>query len=278
LTDRSPLPDFTNPPVIEVALSAQFERLTDLHAAHLGLLWDEFRERFPKTEEHPPRDTVIESFGVFTPSRLRVQLETVMPVPRVWFLNEAGTELIQVQQETLVHNWRKAGVPTATYPRYESIRRTFQDELDTFVRFVERERIGRVVPVQCEIAYVNHIPAGDGWNDFGELERVLSPWSGRYSDDFLPRPEQVRIGSRYVIHGSDNEPIGRLNVDCVPAVDAKSHTPMFILTLTARGKPLSEGLDGVLAFLDVGRGWIVRGFASITTPAMHQLWGRTDVR
>jgi hypothetical protein len=49
---------------------------------------------------------------------------------------------------------------------------------------------------------------------------------------------------------------------------------MFLLTLTARGRPGSDGIPGVLQFLDVGREWIVRGFTSITTATMHKIWGR----
>ncbi|MDP3910678.1 MAG: TIGR04255 family protein [Gemmatimonadales bacterium] len=278
LSGRSDLPDFANPPVIEVALSFQFERLGSLHASHLGLLWSRFRDRFPKTEDHPPREPIIEQFGVFSPPGVRVQIETVMPVPRAWFLNEAGTELIQVQQDCFVHNWRKIGVPAEIYPRYESIRQTFSNELGVFLRFVEEEGIGKVIPTQCEITYVNHLVAGEGWDALGEVECVLAPWSGKYSEPFLPMPEEIRTGIRYLIPGAQNEPIGRLHVDLVPAVDLKTQRRVFVLTLTARGRPTDEGIDGVLRFLDKGREWIVRGFAAITTSNMHRVWGRLDAR
>jgi len=44
------------------------------------------------------------------------------------------------------------------------------------------------------------------------------------------------------------------------------------LRLTARGAPDTPDLDGVLAWMDVGREWIVRGFADITSPSAHALW------
>ena len=276
MTGRRDLPDFSNPPVIEVALSVQFERLAGLHAAHLGLAWSLFRERFPRTEEHPPREGVIEQFGGVTPSRLRVQFEAAMPVPRVWFLNERGTELIQLQQDSLVHNWRKVGVPEEAYPRYESIRSTFSDELQLFVRFVEQEQLGKIVPTQCEITYVNHITPGQGWDNLGQVQRVLAPWSGVHSDPFLPMPENVRVGISYLMPGESGEPAGRLHVECVPAVDMKTQAPLLVLSLTARGAPAGEDIDDALAFLDRGREWIVRGFAAVTTSDMHRVWGRLD--
>lgn len=278
LNAKRDLPDYANPPVIEVALSIQFERLTKLRAAYLGLLWQEYRANFPKTEEHPPRDPVVESFGAFTPPQIRVEVQTVMPVPRVWFVNQPGTQLIQVQQDCFVHNWRKVGISTEVYPRYESIRRTFQDELETFERFLEREELGRITPFQAEITYVNHIIAGDGWQELGQIDRIFSPWSGQHSDDFLPRPEQARIAVGYLMRKSGGEPVGRLHVDLVPAVDVKTQTPMVVLTLTARGKPTGPGMEGALRFLDVGREWIVRGFASITTTLMDDVWRRIDAK
>jgi hypothetical protein len=41
-----PLPEFDNPPVVEVALSVQFEALATLRTPQIGLLWQEFRDRF----------------------------------------------------------------------------------------------------------------------------------------------------------------------------------------------------------------------------------------
>jgi hypothetical protein len=46
------------------------------------------------------------------------------------------------------------------------------------------------------------------------------------------------------------------------------------LRLTARGLPDGQDLDGVLAWMDLGREWIVRGFADITSPSAHALWER----
>ena len=106
-----PLPDFERPPVIEVALSVQFKRLEALRSAHLGLLWAKFRpEGFPRTEDHAPLEPAFERFD---PNLLRTQLgievraSDLPPLPRVWFLNEAGSELIQIQRDRFVHNWRK---------------------------------------------------------------------------------------------------------------------------------------------------------------------------
>ncbi len=272
---RPPLPDFAAPPVTEVALSVQFDPLASLRTPQLGLLWQDFRNRFPKTEEHPPLPSVIEKFGVLGLPKVGVRFEMTLPVPRCWFLNEAGTELIQVQQDRFVHNWRKVGQGDE-YPRYECIRETFKAELDTFCQFLAREQLGELVPNQCEVTYINHIVSGQGWEKHGQIGEVVRVWTSCYDDTFLSEPEDVRLAVRYVIPDSAGNPLGRLLVSVEPAYRAVDDTPILVLQLTARGRPDGEGLEGALRFLDTGREWVVRGFASMTAPRMHEIWGRRD--
>lgn len=269
------LPDFESPPVTEVALSVQFAPLTSLRAAHLGLFWAQFRERFPQTQEHPPVPPVVERFGPLSRPKVGVRLQAGIPLPRCWFLNQKGTELIQVQQDRFVHNWRKVGQGDQ-YPRYEHIRRAFETELATFEGFLLRESLGVLTPTQCEITYINHIDSGSAWQNHAQLNEVITVWSPRYSDSFLSSPEDARIRIRYVIPGDSAEPIGRLHVDFSPGRRLERNDPIFVMTLTARGRPRGKGMPGALAFLDLGREWIVRGFASLTTQRMHAEWRRKD--
>lgn len=170
---RPKLPDFDDPPLIEVALAVQFEPLTALRPLHLGLIWKRFQGSFPRTEEHPPRDLTVERFGVPTPPKMEVRIETTPPVPRYWFLNEAGTELIQIQQDAFVHNWRKVGEGDE-YPRYEYIRDRFRAELEMFNQFLIDEGLGDLLLNQCEVTYVNHILSGEGWERYGQIGEVLT--------------------------------------------------------------------------------------------------------
>src|SRR5688500_8008989 len=123
---NAPLPEFDNPPVVEVALSVQFEKLEGLRVPQLGRIWHAFRNRFPRTEEQMPLEPAFEQFGVPTTGKpeVRVELSSVPTTPRVWFLNEQGTELVQIQQDRFVRNWRKQTDDEA-YPRYEYLRRSF---------------------------------------------------------------------------------------------------------------------------------------------------------
>jgi uncharacterized protein (TIGR04255 family) len=272
----SPRPEYDAPPVIEVVLSLQFEALDDLRTPQLGLLWSKFRKDFPQIEEHPPIAPIIESFELSHRERFGLQFEMsdIPLLPRMWFLNEAGTELIQVQRDRFIHNWRKTD-KGQTYPRYEYIRERFRSELTVFASFLDSEGIKKLAVNQAEVTYINHILSGDGWHEHSELHKVISPWSGSYSDTFLSDFEDGNFATRYRIPNGEGKPIGRLHVELQSAFRKTDQMPIFVLTLTARGNPQGAGIEGAFSFLDIGREWIVRGFTSITTTDMHKVWRRT---
>jgi len=273
-----PLPNFKHPPVVEVALSVQFDTLP-MRIAHFGLLWSKFKDNFPNLEDKPPLEAVFETFDPpsFQRPSIKAKFLDMVP-PRSWFLNDKKDQLIQFQQDRFIHNWKKVGEEDQ-YPRYETIRESFVDELQSFDAFIKEQELGSLNPNQCEITYVNRISAAGVWNGHGRLDKVLTIISKDTSDDFLPTPEDMRIAVRYIIRDEKENPIGRLHVSAEPAFTHPDNAPAFILKLTARGKPLGPGVSGVIDFLNIGREQIVRGFASITTQRMHDdnVWERQDV-
>jgi len=121
---------------------------------------------------------------------------------------------------------------------------------------------------------VNHIAAGTGWQNHGELDAVIGVFQRSFSDGFLDVPEDAGLRLRFLIPDRAGQPMGRLHIAIDPGFRSRDYHTLFIVNLTARGAPCGDGIDGVLSFLDIGRQWVVRGFASITTPKMHKLWGR----
>jgi len=208
---------------------------------------------------------------------LKVQWEVfdTPPLSRYWFLNDSGDQLIQLQHDRFLHNWRKRG-PEDSYPRYESIRESFERELEQFKSFLAKEGLPQPEPNQCEVMYVNHIVPGEVWQRHGQLDRVLTVISRKFTDGFLEEPEDSRLKTRFLMRDDEGTPLGRLYVSAKAGFQVSSGQPIIVLELAARGQPHGEGVEGVIPFLDMAREWIVRGFASITTPEMHEIWGRTD--
>jgi uncharacterized protein (TIGR04255 family) len=269
------LPDFRRPPLAETVLSLQFEPVAGLTTAHVGLLWERFRKQLPVIEEHSLLPPVFEKFEPPAPPRVEVTFEEKPPAPRVWFVNEAGSELIQVQSDRFIHNWRKMeGLDP--YPRYEPIRDKFRDEVAVLERFLSDEKLGTLAVNQCEVTYVNHIAPSGVWDRHGKVEKVFIMCSGLMTASFLPDPEDVALRMRFVIQDGTRRPVGRLHVVVQPAWKKSDNSPILTLNLTARGSPIGEGIEGAFAFFDLGRSWIVKGFADLTTPEMQRVWERID--
>lgn len=269
------LPEFKRPPVHEVVLSVQFEKLENLRSPQLGYVWQAFRDRFPNTEDHPAIEPAFELFGskVGVGAGVHFELLSSLPTPRIWFVNELGTELVQVQQDRFIRNWRKKAADEE-YPRYSFLRDQFTRDFELFQSLVDQQGWGRIEPNQCEVTYVNIIPAGDGWSMPGELGKVFTLFNPSYSDSGLGPPEEAAVNARYILTNAGGEPVGRLHVAIAPVLRAKDGSPAFRLSLTARGRPEDAGTDSVLKLLDLGHEAIVRGFASITTADMHTVWER----
>lgn len=274
MTDRS-LPDFEAPPVVEVAVSVQFE-VPVLGMPQIVQWWSQIRDQFPGFEQGVPIPPATESFDmpeVLQP-RVQFQLLDAPPVPRIFLKNATDTELIQIQQDRFGYSWRKLK-PEDEYPRYVAIRRHFQEQMTAFEQFLASQHIERVSPTLCEVTYVNHILSSEVWHGHNELHKVIPSVMPRLSDDFLPLPEDMQIAGRYIISDSGNNPLGRLYVSVEPRfLTADMTTPIFLMRLTARGAPQGPDQAGMMKMFDLGHEWIVRGFTTLTSPEMHKVWRR----
>jgi uncharacterized protein (TIGR04255 family) len=238
----------------------------------MGLLWERFRAKYPRSEEHPTIESVME-FQNVPGVEVQVFRETAPPL-RVWFVSENESDLVQVQRDRFIRNWRGPG---ETYPRYERLRDLFREDYATFLRFLEEEGFAAPVPRQCEVTYVNQIVAGEGWQHHGEAHMVFQacslPDSTREPE---PEPEDFGFAVRYQIREKGASPVGRLHVTVSSAHRKKDQKPLFVMTLTARGMLQGRNTESIDAFFDLGRAWIVKRFAALTTTKMHEIWGRQD--
>ena len=272
MTQQSrPLPEFDNPPVSEVALAVQFSPLENWHSPHAGLYWGKIQTQYPITEVQSPFPSQIEKFGEEFWQRPSVRLELVKPdVTRFWFLDEGRINLVQVQRDRFVTNWRKVQ-GNEVYPRYEdSIRPRFEREWTGFHEFLQDKKIGDPKVNQCEITYVNDIPIGEGAQAFADSLKLFSSWWGPGTDDFLQAPESLSVGGSFQLPDER----GRLHFASQHVRRQTDNARVVQLRLTARGKPLSGNEVDVMNWMDMGREWIVRAFADLTSPEAHKLWGR----
>lgn len=266
------LPKYAEPPVVEVAISVQFDELTGFQPIHFGLLWEQLRDRYPKTEYHPPLATIVELVGTAKSQTVSLDVDSGFPVGRCWYLSDDGLRLIQVQPDRFILNWRKldSGI---TYPSYDHLRQEFRSELEQFLSFLRNNNLGPCELRQCEVTYVNHLLSGIGWTDKRDLPSVISLWSGETTEGQLPPPEDIQLSCTYRVE-ADGKSLGRLHVTLQSAIRNTDKLPLFVLQMVGRGPSRAAGVEGALATTDRLHKWIVRGFTDITTKKMHNAWGR----
>lgn len=275
----SKLPDYETPPINEVVLGIQFDALTSLTSAHFGLFWADFRKTYPEVSEQPTLDPSFEVFGTPTlrplGGQIRIEAFLKPPMPRYWFeeKNESN-HLLQVQQDRLLHNWRKKSVGDV-YPRYGKIRERFERDFSNFFSFVTREKLGSIDINQAEATYINIITLDPSQNPHTEIARITNIANAWPAGEGLPQLENTLIQSRAILR-KDSEPFARLFLNLQPIVTMVDGAPAARLELTVRGKPSDGTFPKALEFLDFAHEAIVNTFTAVTTKYMHDGWGRKN--
>lgn len=258
----------------------QFESLPALLAPHVGLLWQELRDRFPKLQQHNAIIPTIERQGLIrATSQIQFAVSPAAVDFRIWMLSEDDHDILQLQPNFFLRNWRRLGRTASDYPSYVTLFPKFRNDYEKFLRFLDEQNLGVPSPNQCELTYVNHIRAGEGWSSHQEFAKVLSIFATKSPKNDLTFETTNASFSRAIMDEKD-EFIGRLHVSAATQFTAqrpKNPEDLIInLTLVARGRPSSSNRDGIEEFFDRAHEEIVTTFKAITTSRMHKVWELVD--
>ena len=144
---------FANPPVNEVIVSTYFDPpLTELRSEHIGLFWAEIRDEFTQVKQQPP-----------LPGRQSIVANETFPMPRYWFIANNEINLIQIQRNAFIFNWRRRD---EDYPRYHhDIKVNFDKYYGLFTKYLDEKDIATEPTVDmCELSYINSIESCDYWS------------------------------------------------------------------------------------------------------------------
>jgi uncharacterized protein (TIGR04255 family) len=272
VSETTTLPDFEDPPLIEVVHGVQFRPL-NLSVVHPGQFYQRIANRYPQVQAREPLAPVREVFGPASFMQgLRLEMAPPAEMPRAWFVSADNANIVQVQKDRLLFNWRfiENG---ASYPRFAAMKAEFGRLYTEMENFAASASLGDVAPDQVEITYISHFSAKDGDGNPPNPASVLRIWSDTLGPEWSHPLEDVSFSARYQIVGSTGAPIGRLYATLATLFQPPGRR-LLQLELTARGAPQSPDWNGVAIFLDIAHDHIVRCFAGITTPAAHAAWRR----
>lgn len=260
------LPDFKSPPLNEVVIGAQFTPATGYQQVRVSEVWALYRKDFPSVQEMPPLPPAFETFGLPQGGRRgpQINLRSMPEHSRYWFISPSEDELLQFQQDRLLHNWRKVGEKTNEYPRFETLIEKFEQELQALEAYFASLAPQSLKINQCEISYINHIEIEDYTN-------FVQAWLNFVRFDKL-QLEDFAMTFRRVISSPEGKPLGRLIYTAGIAVK-ENNEQVVQLQLTFRGAPTGTDIRAAIDFLQYGRRLIVQSFKEITTDMAHQKWG-----
>jgi uncharacterized protein (TIGR04255 family) len=260
------LPDYDDPPVNEVVIGIQFDQ-TAITGAHIGLFWEGLRAEFPKASEQPPLESKIESFEPRRFSAPSVEF-TSWRGSRYWLTSEDDVELIQIQTDRLIYNWRR-GPRNARYPHFEAIQERFWKIVERWSGFLKNiEQPFKLT--QWELTYINHILTPDGQPALGD---ALSFWGGELDHALGGAAEAGRMEAQRILT-ENTSPWARMYVSVTTGV-RMDQVPLIAFELTVRGPPENEEIWEITRDrLFKARHQIVTAFDTLTTPRMHAIWGK----
>ncbi len=265
---RSDLPDFDAPPVIEVVCGVQFSPL-GFPAPLVGTFWQDRRDDYPGITDRPLIAPRVEKF-TSQAEGLNITFEPseAPPLPRTVFEDSSGNWILQLQQDRLLHNWRKADSEDE-YPRFPGVYDRFRAAWEAWKEFWAEEGDGDIDVNQYELTYVNHVPAGDGWSELSQIGEVFEDLRWHSDHQFLPQPESLNWRLQFPLPNR----AGRLHVAVQQALRRSDHRPVLVCEMTARGFDRESSMED---WFLLAREWIVRGFADLTTEHAHkEIWRRT---
>lgn len=137
-------------PVIEVALGVVFDPVPELGAIALARLAAGWEDEYPEIREVPGHPTDRLDPGT------SIQFGTGPLPPRLWLLSKNENNLVQLQNDTFLINWRRMR-PEDVYPGHEALLATFER---LWGEFQEKLRRKSIRPRLVEWTYVDRLESG----------------------------------------------------------------------------------------------------------------------
>jgi hypothetical protein len=265
-TEPQELPDYRQPPVVEIIAAVQFVPLPVFGAPQvvaIGKALDDWTVVDVPPSIPPMSEGPLSASGVGQQAFFGFGAAPI----RAILTSEDGRWTAQIQQDRVAVHERKV----EDRPSFRNVAPKLRDFATRAGQALDAELFGPHHPPDLiEVIYENQISSGhDCWRDFRELHRVLRIVRDHAGAPPYDKVEQASVGFTYAVT-DDGTLLGRLRVIAEPQYDQDAR-PMLALRLVSRRFVPDARLDSVL---EAAHADIVRGFTAITTDEMHQHWGR----
>ena len=247
---------FENPPINEVVISAYFNSpLSDLRSEHIGLFWEKIRNEYPVVRQQPPVGIIGSEVSANEP----------FPMPRYWFIADDETNLIQIQKNAFIFNWRRRD---EEYPRFHrNIKPTFDKYYGLFSEFIRTElNIADPTIGFCELNYVNALERCEFWSGPQETSTIISSFSILAPNiNFSDSPD---FNCNYAYKITNDL---QLNINIRSGVTAQQQdVPVLIFEIKASGRVGQITKPGTDEWFERAHDVIIECFVGMTSPDIQE--------
>jgi uncharacterized protein (TIGR04255 family) len=267
------LPDFDNPPVIEIVGAAQFVALPRLSLADMvrvgqqldGYELHELQPELPPMTEPAPD----------APDQPQFMLGVGQQPHRAVYRRHDGRFFAQLQRDRIAVNERRRQ-PSDDDPSSNTVWSELARLADCANEtLVDDEAYGPSIPTVVEVTYVNRVePVAGVWETHSELHKVLRIVNAEAGQGAFGAVEQVAARYSFRLHAADGSFRGRLHVVVDPGYTHEGRSVLH-LNLFSRRLVVNSQTEDLAEVFEACHQDVVSGFAAITTPEMHEFWKRT---
>ncbi len=253
-------PSFRKPPVVEVVCGVQFTGAERLRTPHFGVFWEQIRAEYPDLEDRPP----LEKIRFEEPASQQIRLPLMPPFRRVFFVQQPPIFLMQLQQDRLLHNWRKVN-DGEEYPRFDKAFAKFMAAWEKLNQFAGTVGLDELQPEAFELTYINHISKEDAKFP-GDIWRFLNFYETAPSGNTTKDISHVAMQFAWPLPDA----LGTLSLDLKHGSRSSDEKEILMIELTVQGKA-GPAVD-MSEWFSVAHRAIVRTFNDLTTSEAHALW------
>ena len=159
---------FQNPPVNELVITTYFSSpISDLRNEHIGIFWSQIEDSFPKSSQQIPIGGAEAIMDV---------KNEISPMPRYWFISKDEINLLQIQKNAFIFNWRRR---KGDYPRFNAqLKPAFDKYFSMFSEFIRTHTNASELTIDfCQLTYINVIKRCEFWSGPKDTQNVIPSFS-----------------------------------------------------------------------------------------------------
>lgn len=271
-------PKFYAPPVVETALSVQFNGLPGYSTAHAGWFWKEYLAKLQgspfgnwnQVVDAPRVEDQFERFGADDawPAPFAMKLLPPSQSHRTQIIRSDREQLIQIQDSRFILNWKKQ---SGSYPKFRPLLEEFRILLHAFESFATDANFGTIQYNQWEIAYIDHLKKGEMWEsarDWSKIFPGLSMPCARINHLLSAGDETVSADWRFSLAGQR----GRMYISLRQLRISPSDQEVLSVTFVGRG-PVTTSTTWEQGF-EIAHEALNETFLAVTSPEAHERWNK----